>query len=157
MKSKNIIAFIASIFIAELAGIIGSLFTTPNIETWYRMLAKPALLPPAWVFGPVWTTLFLLMGIAAFFVWRERESKKIGPALGIYFFQLCLNVLWSILFFGLQNPAAALFEIVILWLAIILTIVWFSKISKLAAWLLIPYLLWVTFAIYLNFGIWKLN
>lgn len=152
--SKLIIAIVGS----ELAGIIGSVFTAPAIAGWYTTIAKPELNPPAWVFGPVWTTLFALMGVAAFLVWKQGlERRDVRIALGIFVGQLALNTLWSILFFGLQNPGAAFIEIVILWFAILATIVAFARISRPAAWLLVPYILWVSFASYLNFSIWMLN
>ena len=168
MKMNNPLKLIIAIVVSELAGIIGSVFTTPSIPGWYAGIVKPALNPPAWVFGPVWTTLFALMGIAAFLVWNSPPSDKstdgrgglarrdVKIALGIFIGQLVLNTLWSIIFFGLQSPGGALIEIVFLWLAILATIVAFYKISKPAAWLLAPYLLWVTFAAYLNYAIWVL-
>lgn len=146
------------VVICELAGIVGSVFTTPSISTWYAGLARPALNPPNWVFGPVWTTLFALMGIAAYLVWRQDlKRRNIKIALGVFVFQLLLNVLWSILFFGLHNPGAAFIEIIFLWLAILATIILFARISRPAAWLLVPYILWVSFASYLNFMLWQLN
>lgn len=158
MQLRNIAQLIAAILIAESAGMIGSFFTAPAIEGWYASIIKPTLNPPAWVFGPVWTTLFALMGIAAFLVWKKglhRGDVKI--ALGIFLLQLALNTLWSIIFFGLQSPGGALVEIVFLWLAIAATIIAFARISKPAAWLLVPYILWVSFAIYLNSSIWILH
>ena len=158
MKINNTFKLIIAIIVSELAGIIGSVFTTPSIAGWYAGIAKPALNPPAWVFGPVWTTLFALMGIAAFLVWKKGlDRKDIKIALGIFIGQLVLNTLWSIIFFGLHSPGGALIEIVFLWLAILATIVVFYKISRPAAWLLVPYILWVSFAMYLNYAIWALN
>lgn len=143
---------------SELAGVIGAAFTSPAIPTWYATLTKPALNPPAWVFGPVWTTLYALMGIAAFLVWREGTQKRsVRVALELFAIQLGLNTLWSILFFGLQNPGAAVVGIIFLWLAILATMISFYKVSKPAAWLLLPYLLWVSFASYLNIALWSLN
>lgn len=155
---KNIWKLIAAIVVSQAAGIIGALFTTPSIPTWYTGIAKPELAPPNWVFGPVWTTLFLLMGIAAFLVWkRGLDRRDVRIALGIFLGQLALNTLWSIIFFGAQSPGGALVEIVFLWLAILATIIVFVKISRPAAWLLVPYILWVSFAMYLNYSIWVLN
>ena len=157
------LTLVACVVVSELAGIIGSVFTTPSIGTWYAGLAKPSFNPPAWVFGPVWTTLFLLMGVALYLVWTKRtgflffSNKKIGLAVGIFGVQLVLNTLWSILFFGLHSPGAALAEIVFLWLAILGTIVAFYKISKPAAYLLVPYIAWVSFAVVLNYMLWRLN
>ncbi len=160
---KNIFKLIIAIAISELAGIIGSVFTTPSVTGWYAGITKPAINPPAWVFGPVWTTLFALMGIAAFLIWSsyakasEDKKKTIKIGLALFGMQLVFNTLWSIIFFGLQSPRGALVEIVFLWLAIAATIVTFAKVSKLAAWLLVPYILWVSFAAYLNYSIWILN
>jgi translocator protein len=153
-RSKLLIAVIVS----ELAGIIGSVFTMPSVTGWYAGITKPTFNPPAWVFGPVWTTLFALMGIAAFLIWKKGlERKDVKIALGIFMGQLVLNTLWSIIFFGLHSPGGALVEIVFLWLAIAATIIAFARISKAAAWLLVPYILWVSFAAYLNYSIWILN
>lgn len=176
IKINNTFKLIIAIVVSELAGIIGSAFTTPSIAGWYAGLAKPALNPPAWVFGPVWTTLFALMGISAFLIWssyaKATEDKKKGIKIALFLFgiQLVLNTLWSIIFFGLYSPGGALIEIIFLWLAIAATILTFAKISppssstwtlegqgKLAAWLLVPYILWVTFAAYLNWSIYVLN
>ena len=149
---------IISLALPQLAGVVGSVFTVSAIPTWYEGLAKPALNPPSWVFGPAWTTLYLLMGIAAFLVWRMGwERKDVRAALGIFGVQLFLNAIWSIIFFGLKNPGWAFVEIIFLWLAIVATIIAFSKISRLAVWLLVPYILWVSFAGYLNYSIWTLN
>ncbi len=159
MKINNTFRFVIAIAVFEAAGIIGAVFTTPAIQSgWYLELVKPALNPPAWVFGPVWTTLFALMGIAAFLVWKKGSDRKdVKIALGIFLGQLVLNTLWSIIFFGLHSPGGALIEIILLWLAILATIIAFAKISKPAALLLMPYILWVSFAGYLNFSIWTLN
>lgn len=156
--SKNFLKLIIAIVGSEAAGIIGSIFTISSIPTWYAMIAKPEFAPPNWLFGPVWTTLFALMGIAAFLVWKKgTERKDVKVALGIFVLQLVLNTLWSIIFFGLRSPGGAFIEIIFLWLAILWTIVAFHKISKAAAYLLIPYILWVSFAAYLNYAIWILN
>ncbi len=144
-----------SIVICLAAGAIGSFFTTPAINSWYVFLIKPSFSPPNWLFAPVWTTLYILMGIALFLVWQKaKENKK---AIIFFSAQLILNSLWSILFFGLKSPGLALGEIVVLWLLILLTILQFKKISKSAAWLLLPYLLWVSFATFLNLAIFRLN
>ena len=158
LRSGQAFKFIIAVVISELAGIIGSVFTMPSIASWYTGIVKPALNPPAWVFGPVWTTLFALMGISAFLIWKKGlDRKDVKVALGIFLGQLVLNTLWSIIFFGLHSPGGALIEIVFLWLAILATIIAFAKISKPATWLLLPYILWVSFAIYLNYAIWMLN
>ncbi len=151
---KAVIAVGASL----IAGAVGSLFTVSAIPTWYAALHKPALSPPNGVFGPVWTTLYVLMGVAAFLVWRSGWNRKdVRRALVAFGIQLGLNALWSVVFFGLHNPAAALAEIGLLWAAIAWTIVLFWRVSRPAAVLLAPYLVWVSFAAYLNFGIWMLN
>jgi len=158
MNGRNIFKAVVAVLISELAGVIGSVFTAPSIATWYATLTKPALNPPAWVFGPVWTTLFALMGIAAFLIWEKGLNRKdVKIALSLFAVQLVLNTLWSVVFFGLHNPGAAFAEIILLWLAIFATSIAFYKISRPAAWLLIPYIAWVSFAGYLNFLLWTLN
>lgn len=146
------------ILLCECAGIIGTFFTSSAIPTWYAALEKPALNPPSWLFGPVWTMLYALMGIAAFLVWRRGfERPDVKRALVIFGGQLLLNTTWSILFFGLRNPLIALMNIILLWILIVLTIIVFFRIVKPSAYLLIPYLLWVSFATYLNWSIYLLN
>jgi translocator protein len=158
MKKEDIFKLSAAVIVSELIGVVGSFFTIPSIPSWYAHLEKPTLAPPNWIFGPVWTTLFALMGIAAFLVWRKGFAlKNVRISLGIFFSQLVLNILWSIIFFGWHSPGGALVEIIFLWLAIAATIVVFNKVSKPAAWLLVPYILWVSFAAYLNYSIWHLN
>ncbi|WXG41744.1 MAG: TspO/MBR family protein [Candidatus Freyarchaeum deiterrae] len=157
-RRSNIIILSASIIIAELAGIIGALFTTPSIPLWYYFLIKPSFNPPSLLFAPVWTILFLLMGIAAYYVWNEGwENRNVKIAISVYGVQLVLNVLWSFLFFGAQLPSYGFFEIVALWIVILLNIITFFRISRKAAYLLIPYILWVSFAALLNFAVWQLN
>jgi benzodiazapine receptor len=154
----EIMKLVVSIVVCQLAGFIGSLFTTPSIPTWYTAISKPSFTPPNAVFGPVWTTLFLLMGISAYLIWRKGlQEKNVKLALLIFIVQLGLNVLWSILFFGLHSPFSAFIEIIILWLVILATFFYFIKISKPAGILLLPYLIWVAFAAILNYSLWKLN
>lgn len=148
---------IIMVVVAEMAGIVGSVFTFPAIGSWYAGLVKPWFTPPSWVFGPVWTILYALMGIAAGLVWHAKKTAERQAAIKIYFIQLGLNVIWSLLFFGLRSPAYALVEIIVLWIAIALTIKAFYPISKNAAMLLVPYILWVTVATALNAGVWLLN
>lgn len=138
-------------------GGLGAVFTTPEINGWYRTIAKPTWNPPDWVFGPVWTTLYVLMAIAAWLVWRPMGMKEGARPLTLFAIQLALNFAWSWIFFGLHQPGWAFAEIVILWLTILATIVAFFCRSRTAGWLLIPYLAWVTFAGVLNFTIWRLN
>ncbi|MCX6719067.1 MAG: tryptophan-rich sensory protein [Candidatus Taylorbacteria bacterium] len=158
MKINSFFKLFIAIFISELAGIIGSFFTMPSIAGWYAGIIKPALNPPSWVFGPVWTTLFALMGIALFLVWKKGfDTRPAKIALGIFSFQLALNLLWSIIFFYLHSPSGALIEIISLWLAILAMIISFAKISRRTIWLFLPYILWVSFAMYLNYALWALN
>ncbi|OGG12741.1 hypothetical protein A2875_01945 [Candidatus Gottesmanbacteria bacterium RIFCSPHIGHO2_01_FULL_46_14] len=138
------------------AGALGSVFTTPAIAGWYQGLVKPAFNPPDWIFGPVWTTLFILMGIALYLVWTSNSQKRVA-AQKIFYTQLGFNVTWSYLFFGFHNPTLALLDIAALWIAIFLTIRAFVPISKTAAYLLFPYLVWVSFAAVLNATIVLLN
>jgi tryptophan-rich sensory protein len=139
----------------QLVGIAGSIFTTPAINSWYKVLNKPFFNPPSWVFAPAWTTLFLLMGISLFLVWQK--GKATINARNIFFLQLALNFFWSIIFFYYKSPGFAFLEIIFLWLAILFTIIKFYKISKASAYLLLPYILWVSFAGVLNYFIWILN
>ncbi len=157
-RGKKIVVFICAMVITQLAGIIGSLFTMPNIPNWYTHLAKPALTPPPWVFGPVWTTLYFIMGVASYLVWQGgTKNDKHTLALQLFTCQLGCNVLWSIAFFGEQNPALGLAVILMLLLFLLATIYSFYRISRVAAYLLFPYLGWLLFATYLNYGIWRLN
>ena len=151
---KKFIKLIISIIICQLAGVIGSIFTTSSIPTWYASLNKPEFNPPNWIFAPVWITLFTLMGISLYLVWSKGVNKK---ALTFFGIQLVLNTLWSIIFFGLQNILFAFIEIIILWIAILLTIIYFYRLSKAASYLLVPYILWVSFAAVLNFSIFLIN
>ncbi len=157
-KTINIIKLVISIVVCQCAGIVGSLFTTPAIPTWYAALQKPSFTPPNWLFAPAWITLYLLMGIAAFLIWRAGlENKPVKTALYFFLIQLVLNSLWSVVFFGMQSPLYGVIVIIVLWLAILLTILKFARISAVAAWLLVPYILWVSFASALNISIWLLN
>jgi len=132
---------------------------SPGIASaeWYQSINKPSWNPPSWVFGPVWTVLYTMMGIAAWIVWKEYGFKKAGAALALFFIQLVLNGLWSQIFFGMQQIGWALFEIVVLLTAIILTTILFFKKSKTAGWMMVPYIAWVGFATVLNGAIWWLN
>lgn len=154
MNISHPIKFIISILICLSAGFIGSFFTTPSITTWYSALQKPAFSPPNWLFAPVWTTLFILMGISLYLIWNKGGEKR---QYLLFSAQLLLNMLWSFLFFAFHSPFFAFLEIIILWLVILLTLLSFRKTSREAALLLLPYLLWVSFAALLNFSIWQLN
>lgn len=157
MKIIDILKLVASIILCQLAGFLGSLFTIPAIPTWYQTLDKPFFTPPNWIFSPVWISLFILMGISLFFVWQRSDHPQFKPALIFFFIQLILNTLWSVAFFGLRSPLLGLTDIILLWIVILFTILNFSKVSKFAGVLLIPYLLWVSFATLLNFSLWILN
>ena len=155
---NNIFKLVTAIVVSELAGIIGSIFTISAIPNWYTTLTKPTLNPPSWIFGPVWTTLYALMGTAAFLVWKKGlDRADVRKALFVFGLQLLLNATWSIIFFGLQSPGWAFVNVILMWLAIIWTMILFYKISKISTWLLVPYILWVSFAMYLNYSIWMLN
>lgn len=140
-------------------GYFSGIITKESITTWYPTLIKPSFNPPNWVFAPVWTTLYILMGVAAGVVWNKMESDRINVRKGLQFFtiQLGLNLLWSFLFFGLKNPLLALIELTLLWLMIYETFMVFKRVDKMAAILLIPYLAWVSFAGILNAAIFWLN
>lgn len=158
MRVGNFWKFIISVGICELAGVIGSLFTVSAIPGWYATLIKSPLNPPGWVFGPVWTTLYFLMGVAVFLIWRKGiDRKDVRRALMIFDIQLAFNAAWSIIFFGLHSPLWALVDIVVMLIAILVTMYFFCRISKAAAWLLVPYVFWVGFAVYLNYSVWMLN
>ena len=158
IKKKDVLTLVISILICQCAGFIGSLFTRPSIPTWYANLDKPPFTPPNWIFSPVWITLFLLMGISLFLIWRRGlAEKKVRVALGFFGSQLIFNILWSVLFFGLRSPLAGFIDIAVLWIAIALTIFYFLQVSKTAGVLLLPYIVWVSFASMLNAYIWRLN
>lgn len=154
----NFFKFLASIGFCFLAGAIGSFFTSSSIPGWYQNINKPFFNPPNWIFGPVWTVLFLMMGISLYLIWKKETPKKIKRiAISIFAVQLLFNTLWSIAFFGLKSPFLGLIIIIILLFLIAVNIFKFYKISKEAGILLIPYIIWVSFAFILNFAIWKLN
>lgn len=155
--AKTILGVIISVIIAQMAGAIGSVFTVSSIQNWYAYLEKPFFSPPNWLFAPAWITLYTLMGIAAFLVWQKRENPQTKKALTFYFIQLALNTLWSVIFFGWHNLGLAFVEIVFLWFFILLSLISFYKIVRIAGILFIPYILWVSFAAVLNFSIWQLN
>jgi len=158
MERKNILTVLAFILLCEAAGNIGSIFTFPEIMTWYVSISKPGFTPPNWAFGPVWTTLFALMGVSLYLVWKQGlKEKKVRIALSVFGAQLVLNILWSILFFGAKLLFAAFVEIVALWIAILLTIIAFYRVQKKAGIMLVPYLLWVTLATLLTYYVWLLN
>jgi len=154
----NAVRLIVSIVVCECAGIIGSVFTTPAIPTWYAALEKPAFTPPNWLFAPAWGTLFFLMGVAAFLVWRKGSGKpQVRTALILFLAQLVLNIGWSVAFFGYECPLCGMVVILILWVAILVTMLKFFRISVAAGALMVPYILWVSFATALNVAVYVLN
>jgi benzodiazapine receptor len=155
---KVIVKLISSVSLCLFTGFVGSFSTMDSVSTWYADLAKPSFNPPDWAFGVVWPILYVMMGVAAFLVWNMGIiSSRTKVALGLFVFQLVLNGLWTPIFFGLHMMGLALAEIILLWIAILLTIIAFWRISKLATYLLIPYILWISFAIVLNASLWHLN
>jgi tryptophan-rich sensory protein len=168
LKSKlavKTLKLAASILIPQLTGAVGSIITFPSINRWYKALRKPGFNPPSSVFAPVWTILYFLMGISLYLVLDKQQRKDTPPtvktqvekAIEVFGIQLGLNAIWSFLFFGLKSPLYGLVDIVLLWMAIIATIILFAPISIVAAILLVPYLAWVSFAAVLNYSIWQLN
>ena len=154
---KYTLSLLIAIAIPQLISGIGAYFTLSSVNGWFLTLSKPQWNPPSWVFGPVWTVLYLLMGVAAFLIWRKGKTIPVSKALTLYTIQLLFNLLWTILFFGLKRIDMAFLEIIILWVLIFFTIKEFYGIHKVASYLLIPYLIWVTFASFLNLYIWILN
>ena len=150
---------VLAMFIALCFGVaaLGSVATQPRIEGWYAALAKPTWRPPNWVFGPVWTALYLAMAVAAWLVWRQKGWAGAHVPLALFGIQLALNGAWSWLFFGLRSPGLGLADIILLWMAIAATLVIFWRRSWVAGVLFVPYLVWVTFAVVLNYSIWQLN
>ncbi|MGD8373845.1 MAG: tryptophan-rich sensory protein [Candidatus Woesebacteria bacterium] len=148
---------IISLLLPFLAGAIGSLATYTNIPTWYATLAKPEFNPPNWIFGPVWTTLYVLMGVSLYLVWTTKTKHKKQSACIAYATQLSLNALWSLVFFGAHWFVGSSVIVILLWAAIVATIKLFWPISKSAAWMLVPYLAWVSFASVLTLAVSSLN
>ena len=157
MKKSDWIKLIAATALCVLFGSVGGLVTIAEIPTWYASLNKPSFNPPNWLFGPVWTTLYFLMGVSAYLIWKLPVSKERNKSLQLFILQFILNFCWSFIFFGLHETGWALMEMIVLWIMILLTILHFSKQSKTAAWLLVPYISWVSFALLLNAAIWRLN
>ena len=153
---NNTLKLIISIVLPQVAGGLGALVTISSVGSWYQTINKPSFTPPSWLFGPAWTTLYLLMGIAMFLIWKSDHSQK-KTALWLFGIQLFLNGIWSPAFFGLESPILGLVVIVPLWVMILVCIKVFFPINKTAAYLMIPYLMWVSFATALNASIWYLN
>lgn len=157
-ERTELLKLAASIIICQLAGVIGSFFTSPKIDTWYAELSKPFFNPPSSVFAPVWTIIFILMGISVYLVWRRGiDYPGVRPAMIIFSLHLVLNVAWSAVFFGAESLIGGFVVIIFLWFSIFVTMIRFYDISKKAGLLFIPYILWVTFAAILNLWIWYLN
>lgn len=155
---KNGWKLLISIALPLAVGFLGSYFTRPEIDTWYQSIEKPSWQPPSWVFGPVWTTLYIMMGIAFYLVWKAAPGNRYKkPAMIFWCLQLVLNFFWSYIFFNRHNLGLALAEIILLWIFILITIILFGRISKLAAWLMVPYISWVSFATILTYTIYSLN
>ncbi|MBP9483969.1 MAG: tryptophan-rich sensory protein [Negativicutes bacterium] len=158
MGLSQITKLFISLAASFITATIGGFFTSASVTTWYPALIKPAGTPPAWLFGPVWFLLYFLMAIALFLIWRTPNKKpQVTFALQVYFVHLLVNILWSAVFFGLQFPFFGLLVIFALWVMIGILIFLFFLINKEASFLMVPYWLWVTYAMYLNFGIWRLN
>jgi len=157
MPDSRSLSWIVFVAICFAAAAVGAGFTNSSVKTWYPRLLKPAGTPPSWVFGPVWTALYLLMATAAWVVWQQHQVHNVWLPLALFFGQLILNAVWSVIFFGLRRPGLALAEVLILLAAILLTTITFSQQSSSASWLMTPYLAWVTYATYLNFGVGRLN
>jgi len=154
----SILKLVASVGLCFVVAFAGSVVTLPSIPAWYAQLNKPVFSPPNWIFGPVWTILFFLMGMSLYLVWNKSlRNKNTSKAIGIFLVQLFFNFLWSIAFFGFHLPLLAFIVIIALWISIFMTIKYFYKISRTSAYLLIPYILWVSFALILNFFIATLN
>lgn len=157
-KRFQFFPYLISLLIVLAIGLVASLVTRPEIAGWYSTLHKPSFNPPPWLFAPVWTVIYIMIATSAYLVWQHRSRKPAYIiARSAYFIQLILNFSWSIIFFWMHQIAAAMIVIILLWLSIMITINWFNKFSRTAAWLLIPYLLWVSFASVLNVSIYFLN
>jgi tryptophan-rich sensory protein len=155
---RTIGKLVCSVSLCLATGFLGSFTTMDSVNTWYADLSRPTFTPPDWAFGVVWPILYVMMGISAFMIWNKGfSSRKVKVALGLFLLQLVLNGLWTPIFFGLHMMGLALVEIILLWIAIIITIFAFWRISRAAAYLLLPYILWVSFAIVLNAALWQMN
>ncbi len=157
MKGRSWLALLGFIALCFAAAGLGSYWTSTSMPDWYGTLVKPSFQPPSWLFGPVWTALYLAMAVAAWLVWRKGGWAGQRRALTLFLIQLALNTAWSGIFFGLRSLGPAVVDIVLLWVAILMTMLAFFKVDRLAGWLFVPYLAWVTFASALNFSIWRLN
>ena len=154
---RQVIGLIVALAACYAAAAVGGIFTSSSVGSWYQTLEKPPFNPPSWVFGPVWTVLYGMMAVAVWLVWRNAAPGQARLPITLFAIQLVLNVAWSLLFFGLRQPGWAFAELCLLWLAIGATLLTFWPVSRPAAWLMVPYLLWVSFAGVLNLNIWLLN
>ena len=155
---SSIVKLIIAIAIPVLVGAISGYFTITGVESWYQTIQKPSWNPPNWIFGPVWTTLYILMGISLYLIWKSDATPSLKwLAILLFALQLALNFFWSLIFFNQHAIGWALVEIIVLWLSILATIFVFARINNTAAWLLVPYISWVSFAGILTYTIWKLN
>lgn len=157
MKTGKLLKLALSLALPLICGGVAGMFTAQAVPEWYASLNRPSFNPPSYLFGPVWTTLYILMGISCYIIWTNANGKKLKNALLIYGIQLILNFAWSFIFFYFQNIGLALAEILVLWVFIILMLIYFYKIKPLAAFINIPYLLWVSFATALNTSYYLLN
>lgn len=154
---KDVLAFVLLVGLCLGVGGLGGAVTAESVTTWYTTLNKPTFNPPNWIFGPVWTALYILMGIAAWRVWRAADRDTARGPLAVFALQLAVNLGWSVAFFGLRNPGLAVIVILALDLLVLATALMFRRIDRLAAWLLVPYLAWISFATVLNITIWRIN
>jgi translocator protein len=155
---NNILKLVIAVAIPIAVGAISGFFTVTGVQSWYQTINKPSWNPPNWIFGPVWTTLYVMMGIALYLIWKSDSSDMLKKtAIILFAVQLTLNFFWSFIFFNQEQPGWALVEIIVMWVFILVTIFAFAQVSKPAAWLLVPYISWVSFATILNYTIWKLN
>jgi tryptophan-rich sensory protein len=154
---RPVIGLVVSVLVALLAGWVGSTWTAPEIPGWYRTLTKPSWTPPNWLFGPVWTALYVMMAVAAWLVWKPGGFAAAALPLGVYAVQLSLNIAWTGIFFAMRQPGAAFAEIVVLWFAILFTMMLFWRRRAAAGMLFAPYLAWVTYAAALNLAVWRMN
>ncbi|MDI9363969.1 MAG: TspO/MBR family protein [Flavobacterium sp.] len=157
MERSNVIKAISSIGLTVGLGTASGYLTVSEIPTWYAGVTKPSFNPPNYLFGPVWTILYILMGISFFIIWKQPPSPQRKKAINFYLLQYALNLAWSFIFFNQHQIFLALIDIIAMWFLIQFTMIAFGKINKIAAWLLLPYLLWVSFATMLNAAIWLLN
>lgn len=155
---RRTVPLVVALLLPLAVGMVSGWITADGVRSWYPSIAKPGFTPPDWVFGPVWTALYISMGWASYLIWRRGfHAPGVRAALTFYAIQLLLNSLWSPLFFGLQSPGLAFAEIVVFWAALAWTVVLFRRVSLAAALVMMPYLAWVSFATVLNFAIWRLN